>query len=199
MQKSESITALAKALVAAQRALRNPRLDSTNPAFRSKYASLTAVRDAVVPVMAESGISVLQHLTTSDGHLHCETVLLHESGEWLSSTLAMPIGPKQTGHAVLAAATYARRGALMAVAGVVGDPDDDGNTGSLASDSAGSAPEQGPATAAQRREIEALLKETGSDRAKFLAYLKLESVDAMNSQQYFIARQALLAKQRSAA
>jgi hypothetical protein len=197
MNRSESIGALAKALCAAQAAVNNPKMDSTNPAFNSKYASLTAVRDAVIPVFAKHNIAVLQHLTTQDSTLLCETVLLHESGEFMSSVLAMPIGPKLSGHTVLSAATYARRGALMAIAGVVGDADDDGNAVSL--DTKPQRIESKPATPEQVAEIQELIQKTGSDSVKFLRYLKIEALNEMNSQQFELAKKALQAKMRVAA
>ena len=117
---------LATALAAAQAEMQNPRFDKTNPGFRSKYASLAAVRDAVIPVLARHGIAVIQNLTTTDGGIACTTMLLHKSGQSLLSTLPMP-SAKQDAQGLGSAATYARRYSLMAMAGVVGDDDDDGN------------------------------------------------------------------------
>lgn len=126
MNRSESISALAKALVAAQAQMRNPVLDSTNPHFKSSYVSLAGVRDAVVPVLAKHGLAVTQMLSIAERGVICETMLLHESGEWISSTLELP-ATKFDAQGIGSAATYARRYALMALACVVGDEDDDGN------------------------------------------------------------------------
>jgi hypothetical protein len=52
--------------------------------------------------------------------------LLHKSGQMLQATLPMPAA-KQDAQGLGSAATYARRYQLMAMAGVVGDEDDDGN------------------------------------------------------------------------
>jgi hypothetical protein len=106
--------------------MQNPRFDKTNPGFRSKYASLAAVRDAVIPILARHGIAVVQNLTTTDGGICCTTMLLHKSGQSLISSLPMPAA-KFDAQGLGSAATYARRYSLMAVAGVVGDVDDDGN------------------------------------------------------------------------
>ena len=120
------LSELATALAAAQCEMTNPRFDKTNPGFRSKYASLAAVRDAVIPVLAKHGIAVIQNLTTTDGGIACTTMLLHKSGQSLISTLPMP-SAKHDAQGLGSAATYARRYSLMAMAGVVGDDDDDGN------------------------------------------------------------------------
>jgi len=129
MNKSESITKLAADLVAAQVELRNPSFDSTNPHFKSKFASLAQVRDTVTPILARHGLAVTQLLTEAEGGVRCETVLLHKSGEWLSSTLYMP-ATKQDAQGYGSASTYARRYALQAICGVVGDEDDDANRAS---------------------------------------------------------------------
>jgi hypothetical protein len=117
---------LATALAAAQAEMANPKFDRVNPGFRSKYASLAAVRDAVIPVLAKHGIACIQNLTTTEGGICCTTMLLHKSGQSLISSLPMPAS-KQDAQGLGSAATYARRYSLMAMVGVVGDEDDDGN------------------------------------------------------------------------
>lgn len=117
---------LAKALCAAQLEMRNPGFDASNPHFKSKFVSLAAVRNAVIPIFAKNGISVTQDLTVINGGVGCRTILLHESGQ------SMEFGPlvlpptKADAQGFGSAATYARRYSLMAVAGIVGDEDDDG-------------------------------------------------------------------------
>lgn len=127
MNRSESINELATALAKAQGELRNPAFDSTNPHFKSKFASLAGVRDAITPVLVKHGLSVSQ-LPTNDheGRPCVETMLMHSSGQWISSTLAVPVA-KADAHGAGSAITYARRYSLMAIVNVVGDEDDDGN------------------------------------------------------------------------
>ena len=125
MNKSDSITDLAVALVMAQMELKNPSFDSQNPHFRNKYASLATVRDTVTPVLAKHGLAVVQLLGRGEGGITCETVLLHTTGQWLSETMYMP-SAKQDAQGYGSAATYCRRYSLMAIANVVGDEDDDG-------------------------------------------------------------------------
>ena len=124
MNKSESIASIAAALAKAQAELKNPPFDSKNPHFKNNYASLASVRDTVTPVLAQHGIAVLQLLGKSDVGVSCETVLTHESGEWISSTIELP-ATKQDAQGYGSACTYARRYALMAIVNVVGDVDDD--------------------------------------------------------------------------
>ena len=129
MNKSDSIAAIAAALAKAQAELKNPPYDSKNPHFRNSYASLASVRDTITPVLAAHGIAVLQLLGKSDVGVSCETVLTHESGEWISSTIELPAS-KQDAQGYGSACTYARRYALMAIVNVVGDEDDDANEAS---------------------------------------------------------------------
>lgn len=117
-----------EALAKAQLDMQNPTFDSTNPHFRNKFASLAAVRNAVVPVLAKHGIAMVQDVTsTEDGKVACKTILHHKSGESLTfGPLVLPVS-KNDAQGFGSAATYARRYSLMAVAGVVGDDDDDAN------------------------------------------------------------------------
>ena len=127
MLKSDTINELAAALAKAQSEMRNPAFDATNPAFRSKFASLAAVRDAVVPPLAKHGLAVTQLACNDEqGRATVETVLMHSSGQWIGSRLTVPTA-KADAHGAGSAITYARRYALMALVGVVGDEDDDGN------------------------------------------------------------------------
>jgi hypothetical protein len=122
------LNAIAKALAAAQADMANPRFDSQNPHFRNSFASLASVRNAVVPVLAKHGICMTQNLETVEKGIACTTILTHESGQQMAfGPLVMPAS-KPDSQGLGSAATYARRYALMAVCGVVGDEDDDANS-----------------------------------------------------------------------
>lgn len=119
--------ALAAALAKANAEIHNPSFDKENPHFRSKFASLAAVRNALVPIYAKHGLSIIQDLqTTTDGAVACYTSILHASGEekTFGPLIIKPTKPDAQG--IGAAGTYAKRIALQGVACVVGDDDDDG-------------------------------------------------------------------------
>jgi hypothetical protein len=121
------IGSLAAALAKAQTEMQNPSFDSANPHFKNRFASLAAVRNSVVPVLAKYGISMCQDLQTVDGGIACTTILTHSSGQQMRfGPLTLPAS-KADAQGFGSAATYARRYAMMAVAGVVGDDDDDAN------------------------------------------------------------------------
>lgn len=127
MQKSESITNLAKALSLTQGAMGKAAMSSTNPHFKSKYADLESLWDACKYFLHSNGLSVVQLPSCEAGQYYVETILLHSSGEWLSGRCFIQPG-KLDPHGIMSAYTYARRGGLQAMVGLCGDSDDDGNS-----------------------------------------------------------------------
>lgn len=113
----------AKAFVAAQRATEAIKKASTNPAFKSRYADLAAVVEAVVPALNAAGIGVIQ-ASDFDGELvTVTTVLLHESGSSVTSSLRLR--PSKTdAQGVGSATTYGRRYNLLAMTGAAPEDDD---------------------------------------------------------------------------
>ena len=71
------------ALCKAQASMGAAVKDSKNPHYRSSYASLTAVLDAVVPVLNLQGITVLQLPHLNGTEVQLTTVLGHTSGQML--------------------------------------------------------------------------------------------------------------------
>jgi hypothetical protein len=126
--KPGSTPALATALAKANAEINNPAFDKENPHFRSRFASLAAVRNALVPVYAKNGLSVLQDLQTTEKGVACYTHLLHSSGEEKIFGPLVIAPTKQDAQGIAGAGTYAKRIALQGVACVVGDDDDDGET-----------------------------------------------------------------------
>lgn len=132
MQKSESIGNLSKALTAVQKELRPAIKDSNNPFFKSKYADLNSVWDSCRELLAANGLSVIQGNSVGlDNTVIVETILAHESGEWIQSELSLPLA-KHDPQGVGSAVTYGRRYGLAAAVGIVADVDDDGNAASKA-------------------------------------------------------------------
>lgn len=129
-EKSESINELAKALATAQLQLRPAVKDATNPHFRSKYADLGAVWEACREPLANNGLSVVQMPVDSEpGRVALMTLLMHTSGQYISSTVSTRL-QKDDAQGVGSALTYLRRYSLASVVGIVADDDDDGNAAS---------------------------------------------------------------------
>jgi hypothetical protein len=131
MQQSESIANLAKALSTVQGKLTHAKKDSANPFFKSKYADLESVWDACRDLLASNGLAVAQFPGTYsdlDKSMSLTTILTHNSGEWISQEMSVPV-TKPDAQGAGSALTYMRRYALAAVVGVV-QADDDGNAAS---------------------------------------------------------------------
>ena len=129
MNKSESIKELASALAIAQGQIENASKGAINPHFRSKYADLAEVLNTVRPVLAANGLSLTQMPGMDEvGNVTVETMLMHKSGEWLSSVITVPVAKKDA-QGVGSAVTYARRYSLAAICGIAQE-DDDGNAAS---------------------------------------------------------------------
>jgi len=128
MTKSESIAQLAEALSKAQAEMECAKKDADNPFFKSKYADLSSVWAACRGPLTKNGLSVVQMPSAEGNHIIVHTLLMHSSGEWIASELAMTptkSDPQGAGSAI----TYARRYALSAAVGIAPD-DDDGNAAS---------------------------------------------------------------------
>jgi len=129
--QSPSVTALAVALAKAQAAIAPAVKDKTNPAFKSRYADLPSVWDACRKPLTDNGLSIVQMPVDAaePGRVALTTILLHSSGEYISSTVSTRLN-KDDAQGIGSALTYLRRYALSAVVGVVADEDDDGNAAS---------------------------------------------------------------------
>lgn len=129
MKKSDSIKELASALAMAQASMGFAKKDAANPYFKSKYADLAAVVEAIKKPLTEHGLSYSQGTDIDEqGGVIVETLLMHKSGEWIEGRLRMmPVkaDPQGIGSCI----TYARRYGLQAIVGVPAD-DDDGNAAS---------------------------------------------------------------------
>lgn len=116
---------IAVALLKAQKKIENATKDANNPHFKSKYATLESVLDAVKDVSNEMGIVIVQTGGKDvEGHF-IETKLIHESGEEISSKVYLVLD-KQNMQGMGSALTYARRYALAGLF-AIGQEDDDGN------------------------------------------------------------------------
>ena len=128
MNKSESITNLAKALAIFHTHVGKVSKDAKNPFFKSKYASLPNILEAIREPLEKSGVVVSQFPSGVNG---LSTILIHsESGEWMEDTYTMPVAKQNDPQAVGSAITYARRYALASSLGLNVDEDDDANAAS---------------------------------------------------------------------
>lgn len=137
--KSEHIGQLAAALAAAQATFGHAEKDAKNPHFRSTYATLASVIDAVRLPLADHGIAIIQSTAfqrsqveaSKDGQrfsvegaiVTVETILAHESGEYLAGQLSAAV-PSTAPQAIGSAVSYLRRYALQAMVCLAASDDD---------------------------------------------------------------------------
>lgn len=125
MKSSEQLNEFAGALAQAQGEMENATLNKVNPHFKSKYADLAAIRDAVVPALAKNKIAVIQAIDSDEQGPFLTTRLVHSSGQWVESVYPLPANakPQEFGSAL----TYGKRYSLASLCGISADEDDDAN------------------------------------------------------------------------
>ena len=124
MTTSESIKSLTAALGRFHAAKVAVSKDATNPHFKTKYASLSSVLDAISAPMQEAGLVFTQF---PDGDTLTTRIIETKSGEWMEGSL--PLKGAGTAQQQGSALTYARRYALCSILGLSVE-DDDGNAAS---------------------------------------------------------------------
>ena len=123
MNKSESIKNLATALHKAQGQIKHAIKDAANPFFKSRYADLVSVWDAIRDAFQANGLSVSQ-MPDMDGEKPVlVSILMHVSGEYLESRILLNPA-KNDPQGIGSCISYYRRYSLQAIAGVCADDDD---------------------------------------------------------------------------
>jgi len=127
MEKSESIIEIAKALIGFHKEVGKLKKIATNPFFKSSYAPISEILEALNEPLTNNGLTFVQF---PDGENNLDSLIMHESGEWISGSYYMkPV--KEDPQAFGSVITYQRRYALCAIFGL-GDEDDDANKGTVA-------------------------------------------------------------------
>jgi len=130
MNKSESIKELAAALGKAQAQMPAVQMNAVNPFLKNKYADLGAIIATAKPILAKHGLSVSQLPTSVGDQVGVTTMLMHESGEWLSTEMSLSVGDekgKSSAQVAGSVITYLRRYSLASMLGMYADEDGDGN------------------------------------------------------------------------
>lgn len=129
MFKSDDLKELPAAFIKLQKELEPIKKDAQGN--RSKYASLTNVVQGVQQALSANDFVLFHTMRTGGAASACmETVLLHKSGEHISSTIEVPIAKLNDPQAYGSAMTYGRRYSIMALLGLVTE-DDDGQSASI--------------------------------------------------------------------
>ena len=124
MINSESIAKIAPALLQAQKKIGSAVKGSTNPFFHSSYADLGSVMEACKDALNDNGITVLQPVGTLENEVYVETILLHESGEFIADRMNINAKSESDPQAQGSAITYARRYGLQSICFIPSEDDD---------------------------------------------------------------------------
>jgi hypothetical protein len=146
---------LEAALAEALPKLEGAKKNSANPHFKSKYADLGAVKDAIRPV-AEHGIWYRQVTHESSGGVTVETLYTGFGATISAGTLFMPAN-KNDAQGYGSALTYCRRYSLQTAFGLESE-DDDGNAAARGQSQGGTVSPSQPQQPAKREPAHSALK-----------------------------------------
>ncbi|MDH3324042.1 MAG: ERF family protein [Candidatus Peregrinibacteria bacterium] len=167
-ESSEKIEEIAKALLQAQKNIGGAKKGANNPFFKSKYADLGSVLEACKDHLNDAGISILQPVVSNDQGNFVKTILLHESGQYLASTMQLIFSKndmQQAGSAI----SYARRYTLQSLVSIPAE-DDDGEAqvkpSRIKQEAKVHMSASGSATDKQLSFIKTLITQLGSEKAE---------------------------------
>jgi len=133
LQGSSEINEISKALNKAQKLMGAAKKGAANPFFKSKYADLNSILEACKGPLNDNGITIIQPhstrlVTNADGTTEMadfvDTVFLHESGQYLSSSTRVIIGKKNDAQALGSSISYSRRYGLQSFISLPAEDDD---------------------------------------------------------------------------
>lgn len=132
MNRSESISKLAISLVKFNSEVSSISKDAKNPFFKSEYVTLDNLIHSTRDILQKNGLVVMQSpLSKDDGSIGIQTLLIHESGEFIESEPifmkpAKANDPQQAGSII----SYMRRYSYQAILNLNTGEDDDANRSS---------------------------------------------------------------------
>ena len=171
--QSESVADLTKALSKAQGAIENVTKASLNPHFRSKYADLASVREAINKALSAEGIAVTQPVVFDNGLVVVITEIAL-GDQWKRAPLGLPL-QRQDAQSMGSMISYLRRYGLSSMLCLAAEDDD----GEAATAGKLGAPvvEAGQISDEQATEIKRKIVEAGADIPKFLTTFQVERVE----------------------
>lgn len=157
-----------------------------------KYALWEDINDAIKPILAEHGFALSFRTGQEESKIMVTGVLSHRAGHSEQTTMYLPSdtsGSKNAVQAVGSSTSYGKRYTAQALLNLTSRGEDDDG---------GKADPRGFISEAQAKQIEALLKTTGTDVAKFCTWMKVAFVADIMARDFPKAVTALKAKQKGA-
>ena len=142
-----------------------------------RHATLDEVASLIGKAMSEHGLSFRWETSQEGSVIRVRCIVTHESGHSESVCLESEsdkTGGKNSIQAIGSAVSYLERYTLLAITGLATkDQDDDGNGSS-----------DTLITAEQIADLESLIEEVGANRAKFMSFLKVDSMEKIKAKNY---------------
>lgn len=162
---------ISQALVKFQSQLKPVNKEAENPFFKSVYADLSSILQAVMPVLSANGLAVIQPMRIDGDKTLLITQVIHESGESIESQMVLPphSDPQKYGSLI----TYYKRYQLQAMLGIATrDEDDDANSVSQPKPQQQKMPAQQskPASDAQLKAVYAIAKKNNIEMPKITTF-----------------------------
>lgn len=167
--------------------------DSNNPHFKSKYADLSSVTEAIKPALAKHKLFYFQVTHEQAGGVCVETIVGHAEGEQLSFGKLFVPATKQDAQGYGSALTYARRYSLMTAFGVCPE-DDDGNAASKSAPRHNQADTGEVVSKAQLGQLQKEVDRTGADLRVFCGYYKIDALPDLPAHRFDHALRNLSSK-----
>jgi len=132
MKFSESIKKISPVLIKLQEEVKNPKKTHDNPFIdNARYAKLEDIINDVQPILLKNNLKLIQDITGNSESITVSSMLLHISGEWISTgelTLKNTENKKASvSQEAGISITYARRYQLQGLLGINSEDDNDGN------------------------------------------------------------------------
>lgn len=128
MKLSQETKNLFTALTKFRAQLKQPLKDANNPFYKSAYVPLENIVMVIDEAIKDTGLNYMQEVNAETRNV--DTIITHESGEWVIVQGAKVNPIKNDPQAEGSAVSYAKRYSLAACFGITSDKDDDGNKAS---------------------------------------------------------------------
>lgn len=163
---------------------------NSGSSYKYSFAELDEIARTTRPILTRYGLSYSWDSDVQGDKLVCVCTVRHIAGHAQSAKFALPTTTKSgmsDQQKVAAALTYARRQSLIQALGLT--------TTDADTDSAAQAVEK--ITDDQAKELEALVKASGADLARFLTYMRAPSIADIRARDFTTAKTALQAKAKA--
>ena len=164
MNMSPEQSKFSPAFFQAQCEMTGARKNAKNPFFKSDYADLKSVMEAIREPFANNDLFFVQAAEANGQMIAITTRIVHVSGEWIEAITELP-PIKNDVHGWISAFTYGKRLGLQSLAGLP-SVDDDGN---LAVKHA-TPPKAAVINKKEAAELDQLIRNTSADKVEFLNY-----------------------------